>query len=366
MRTLPRALLVAVFLVPALVTAEQPPLASAGGEGVVLLRNGQVLHGKVTRTGDHYIVSLSSGEIRLKADAVERVCRDLEEGYQQKHADVEQGKVQDRLELAQWCIRQELFGYAVRELTDAIAADPTHPRIALVERQLELARERRTPQSGGAAKPDATPSNDDLDRLTRGMPPGTVETFSNTIQPLLLNTCTAAGCHGPQSETKLRLLRIPLGKTPSRRLTQRNLHAVLATINRDDPPASPLLTAPIAPHGTAKAAIFTNREVVQYKHLVDWVHRVASDATAPQPATVERPAENLLQNMSSSAATTDLKGKNSTKRQGATTEKEARAQLRRPPPRRRRTSSTQRFSIGKRRRSRVRFSGRGRGRNGVR
>jgi hypothetical protein len=284
--------------------AQTPGLPLAPREGVVLLRNGHVLRGMVTHTGDQYTVTVAGGEIRLKDDAVELVCADLEEGYRRKHDDIQQGKVQDRLDLAQWCIRHELLGYAARELSDAIAADPKHPRIALVERQLKLARERPAPAVGSAAALDASPSNDDLDRLMRGLPRGTAETFANTIQPLLLNTCTAAGCHGPQSENGLRLLRIPLGKTPSRRLTQRNLYAVLATIDHDDPPASRLLTAPIAPHGTAKAAIFTNREVAQYKHLVDWVQHVASKTPPPQPASVDRPAENLLQNMPSPASVT--------------------------------------------------------------
>jgi len=282
--------------------AEAPRQPVAPREGVVLLRNGQVLRGKIARTGDQYTVTLASGEIRLKADAVEHVCADLEEGYRLKHDDIQQGKVPERLDLAQWCIRHELYGYAASELSDAIVADPKHPRIALVERQLKLACERPAPVAGNAASSDATPSNDDLDRLMRGLPRGTAETFANTIQPLLLNTCTAAGCHGPQSETDLRLLRFPLGKVASRRLTQRNLHAVLAMIDRNDPPASRLLTAPIAPHGTAKAAIFTNREVAQYKHLVDWVQRVASNTPSAQPATVDRPTENLAQSLPTPAS----------------------------------------------------------------
>src|SRR5262245_31072061 len=113
--------------------AAEQPLAMGPEDGVVLLRNGQVLRGRIAHTGDQYVVSLTSVEIRLKCDTVEHVCRDLEEGYRRKRADIEHGKVQDRLELAQWCIRHELFGYAARELSDAIAADPRHPRIALVE-----------------------------------------------------------------------------------------------------------------------------------------------------------------------------------------------------------------------------------------
>ena len=140
------------------------------------------------------------------------------------------------------------------------------------------------------------PTAEDLDRLTHGMPPGTIEMFTNTIQPLLLNTCASGGCHGAQSESHLRLLRTQLGKTSSRRFTQCNLHAIVELIDRADPPASPILTIPVAPHGNAKAPIFTNKDVVQYRQLVNWVMRVAS-GVPEQPQTVEKPDDNLLQQL---------------------------------------------------------------------
>ena len=56
--------------------------------GLVLLRNGQVLRGKVSAQGDHYHLLLDAGEIRLKTEDVEFVCRDLEEGYRLKRAGI--------------------------------------------------------------------------------------------------------------------------------------------------------------------------------------------------------------------------------------------------------------------------------------
>ena len=266
--------------------------------GIVLLRNGQVLSGKITQAGDDYHVVLASGEIRLPASQVELVCRDLREGYERKRARLDPEKVPDHLDLALWCVRQQLFEEAAREIADARTIDQRHPRISLVERQLTLAQQKPT-RILPAVTASEGPSNEDLNRLMRGMPPGTVETFSNTIQPLLLNTCGNAGCHGPQSESKLRLLRTQLGKSSSRRFTQRNLHAVMEMIDRADPPSSALLTAPVAPHGTAKSAIFTSRDVVQYRQLVQWVMRVARGSVVEQPSSVAKPEDNLLQQLPS-------------------------------------------------------------------
>ncbi len=265
--------------------------------GVVLLRNGQILSGRISQAGEEYYVALDSGEIRLRANQVELICRDLAEGYERKRGRIDPDKLGDHLDLALWCIRQGMYDNAAREIADARQIDPRHPRIALIERQFKLAKEQPSSARQKPATGEPSPTNEDLDRLVRGMPPGTVETFATAIQPLLLNTCATGGCHGPQSESKLRLLRTQVGKTSSRRLTQRNLYAVLDTIDRNDPPASPLLTAPVIPHGTAKSAIFTNKEVVQYRQLLQWVMRVSRSGQSEQPTSVDTPEDHLSQRL---------------------------------------------------------------------
>ena len=286
--------LICCCAISTLARAADAPLDVSPQPGVVLLRNGQVVSGRVTQAGEFYYVSLPSGEIRLQSNQVELVCHSLAEGYERKRSRIDPDKLGDHLDLALWCICQHLHENADAEIAEARAIDPRHPRIALVERQLKLAQERPAHEPRAAAA--SGPSNEDLDRLLRGMPPGTVETFANSIQPLLLNTCATAGCHGAQSEGKLRLLRTQLGKSSSRRFTQRNLHAVVEMIDRADPPASPLLKAPVSPHGTAKAPIFTNKDMVQYRQLVQWVMRVAQNS-AEQPANVEKPDDHLLQRL---------------------------------------------------------------------
>src|SRR6478672_10553776 len=53
--------------------------------GVLVLRNGYVLHGAVTRAGDYYIVSQGEGiELQLKNDQVELFCGSMDEAYEFK------------------------------------------------------------------------------------------------------------------------------------------------------------------------------------------------------------------------------------------------------------------------------------------
>ncbi|MEX2119137.1 MAG: hypothetical protein WD847_05975 [Pirellulales bacterium] len=275
----------------------QSPLRLAPVEGHLLLANGEVLSGKVTRAGDHYFVAIDEGEIRLKAADVDTFCESLDQAYEWKRLTIEAGKASDHLQLADWCLRQQLLGCAVRELRDALAAEPGHPGIAVIERRLEQARQRPAPTKANSRKADSAPTNDELDRMVRGMPPGAIEDFMHTVQPLLVNHCSSSGCHGPRSETAFSLFRIPPGRTPSRRLTQRNLHAVLQLL-ADEPRQSPLLLVPLQPHGGAKAAIFTNRQAAQYRQLYRWVHSVRGRGPKASPASVADPVGPLLQSIS--------------------------------------------------------------------
>ncbi len=255
--------------------AEEP----GAGQGVLLLRNGQTIEGQITREDDHYRVAFPDGEIRLRVTAVECYCRTLQEGYQRKRAALAMDSARDHLELAQWCQRHGLYRSAAEELSAAAAIEPKDPMLGVLRRRQELALEP-PPQPLAPAAKDHIPSAEDLDRMTRGMPPGAVETFSQVVQPLLMNHCMASGCHGPQTENSLRLMRTPVSQPAGRRLTQRNLHAVLQFIDYNNAQASRLLSAIKGPHATVKAAIFTDRQAGHYKQIADWVNQVTGHAGA--------------------------------------------------------------------------------------
>lgn len=262
-------------------------------QAVVLLRNGSVLSGLVLRSGDYYEVQFDDGELRIRVDEVAFVGPTLEACYEHRRQGIEFQKVGDHLALAEWCLRHDLIGLAGRELRDAMACDPTHPKIGLLERRLRLALEAPATDTDPAEPTDPQIARpEDLDRMIRSMPRGTVETFTNVIQPLLINQCSTSHCHGPTSESPLKLLRVAAGKTQSRRATQRNLHAVLNGINHDDPDASLLLTMPIRPHGSSAAAVFTSRQAFQYRQLVDWVYAVTNRKKASAAPVAASPTSS--------------------------------------------------------------------------
>ena len=258
-------------------------------ESVLLLRNGGLLQGRITRVDDRYLVELPGGEISVRAAEVQQHCRNVIEAYEVKRTLARIDSAQDHIELAQWCQKEGLPRYAADELAAAKAIDPSHPMLPLVERQIRLASQPQEPLAAPAKSAVTGPTVADLDRMIHAMPPKTVETFTQVIQPMLVSHCGAASCHGPGSAAKLQLFRPPAGSLPSRRLTQRNLYPVLEWVDRDEPGRSPLVTVPTRPHGSSRAPIFANPQNAVYGQLVDWCSRISGNQFPVIHASYEEP-----------------------------------------------------------------------------
>jgi hypothetical protein len=297
----------------AMVCATEPAVSPQ--MGVLVLRNGYVVQGQITQAGDRYLVTLgASDEIRLPVSAVEFQCRTLDEAYQRKRDALDGSSVNQRLELAEWCLRQQLLHRAADQFLAAQLLEPANARVQHLDRRLELAalppREATpTAQASSATRVStATQSGptmvsfDDLDRALRHLPAGTLEQFTNVVQPVLLNRCSLSTCHGQSSKSEYRLLRPASGETLPRRFTQRNLLATLQMTDRRSPDSSPLLKAPTSPHGTAPAAIFGDHDRHQYEALVRWVQLALGPINAAPPATIATPSDNVLRTTDTRAA----------------------------------------------------------------
>jgi hypothetical protein len=111
------------------------------------------------------------------------------------------------------------------------------------------------------------------------MPPGAVEAFTETIQPLLMNSCATSSCHGPGTKSSYVLIRIPPDRTGNRRLTQRNLQSTIQMLDYQSPSQSRLLAAASKPHGNSPTAIFDS-QTAKYRQLLNWIAIVTEKPTA--------------------------------------------------------------------------------------
>jgi hypothetical protein len=277
--------------------ADQPSAGDA--EQFVVLRNGEVLSGHVARQGDRCVVTTSNSEIRVPTKDVDFTCKSLDEAYQLQRNRVIAGRIDDHLNLADWCLRQNLVGYAAREIAAAMDIDPRSPRVAVLDRRLKREQELTQGKQSSTVSPAATApivSPDELERLVRSLPGNTVEAFTLTIQPMLLNNCATAGCHGPSPASKYVLLRPGIGEMPQRRLTQRNLYNTLSWTDHTSPADSKLLAAAKQPHGTDQASAAA-LSATQYQELAAWVIQATQGikTRAPLTANLEQPAADVPQ-----------------------------------------------------------------------
>ncbi len=266
--------------------ATTPPSASAidpsPQDGVLLLRNGEVLQGKIVRVGDFYYVAVANGQVRIRSADVETACRTLQEGYLFKRQNIRLPSAQEHLNLGQWCVRHGLVEEAQRELAEAVRLQPDHPLVPLLQRRIEIARQPALLPTASNLESPLKGDSSELESWVRTLPPVVVEQFTQSVQPILLNNCTAAGCHGPSEKNRFSLLKPPSGQSATRRLTQRNLANTFQWITPKDPLRSPLLTAPLGPHGSAKTPIFGNPQTESYQRLVRWVLLASGAGTAPE------------------------------------------------------------------------------------
>lgn len=275
---------------------------SADETCVVVLRSGGVLHGAVTVAGDRYVVSMPNRTIDVQAQQVLLVAASIEAAYQQQRAQLPRDNNDARLRLVEWCLRYELLTQAEQELDDARAIDELDPRLPLFERRLTVAKKPKSSRSvyqTSIAIEDgkSTAELAELEALAADLPPGTVERFSRKLQPLLVNSCTAAGCHEAGGKQLYQLDRAVLHGLANRRITLRNLAATLAYVDRLSPQESELLKMARRTHGGREHAANNSRQVAQWKQLSEWTTLLAGNSAAParfqEPRVSKRATDTL-------------------------------------------------------------------------
>src|SRR5438094_10065798 len=97
-----------------LARATEPASAAVTGR-VLLLDNGHLLEGEVTRVGDQYRVRRQVGETWVPADKARCLCDSLEQAYLYLRGQANAGDPDERLRLARWCQLHGLRAQALAE-----------------------------------------------------------------------------------------------------------------------------------------------------------------------------------------------------------------------------------------------------------
>lgn len=284
------------------VCAAEPPLSSSS-QKVLILKNEYTMEGDIERVGDRYRVRRKLGETWVPADRVLILLSSLPEAYAYLRGRINLEDPDERLRLARWCRANNLNQQALAELQVAAHLRPDH-----TETQRLLQTWKQIPPMADApktvAKTSASTAQDEL-------PPVEVTTeslglFVTRVQPILMNTC--ARCHATGHGGKFHLGQVYEDSIANRRTMERNLSAVLAQVNLDQPEASRLLTKSISDHARTGQAPLRDHQAAPYRTLEMWVKltvannphlREGRPSSVPQavssvspPFALERPAKN--------------------------------------------------------------------------
>lgn len=266
--------------------------------GVLVLRGARVLRGDVLRTADQFVVQMGEkSQVTVPADQVQFRCESMHEAYLKLSGLLpDNATVADRLQLGDWCLRYGLMSDAAQQLIAAMRLQPDSPLVERFESRLRIAAHTPTRVSTPAVSHVRQPVPPaELDRMVQDLPPETVDQFTRVIQPLLLNRCATATCHGPKHAGAFQLMRPVRNQSMTRRLTQRNLHSALQLVDADVPARSALLRRASDRHAGGTELGLDPNDVAHVAELAAWVHRIARGAAPARPAAVSTQSPLLLQ-----------------------------------------------------------------------
>lgn len=293
------------FIAPAFCAAQQGTdvgQTSAGsnkGQMLVLV-DGQIVTGRFTPRPDGYDVQVPSGRMFIEASRVRFVARSMDDAYKRMRLSQTALTPESHMELARWCVTNKLPDYARREVLDALHLDPNRADAkrlleSLVRSQNPAALPDASMNSGLTQYPSLRNSGGPIveTRSLAGLSRTVAQEFTRHVQPLLMNKCANAGCHGPGTTSSFQLASSRQGSNPT--IAERNLAAVLKQIDLSRPTSSPLIANMEGAHGGSKIPLFRGRSGAQQMGVLrEWVEAVAMDID-PNASPEARAAADVVQ-----------------------------------------------------------------------
>lgn len=249
--------------------------------GILVLVDGKVMTGRFLPRPDGYEVEVQGGRMFVESERVRFIARDLDDAHQRMRSSFSELTPQSHMDLARWCLTNKRTDLARREVLDALHKDPNRIDAQRLLQSLVKQNEGAPGAPGGSGLTEfpslAIPSGPVPEaRSLAGLSRSVAQDFTRHVQPILMNKCSNAGCHGVRSVSSFQLT--PSNRGTSVSIAERNLAAVMKQIDLTRPSSSPLLKTLEGNHANSTTPIFRGRSgAVQMKTLRDWVGAVSND-----------------------------------------------------------------------------------------
>ncbi len=265
--------------------------------GVVVLRDGRVFSGRISNVAGGYRVEWRGTYAIVPFGKVDVTAPSLNEAFIALRDRVLKPTADDHLSLAEWCLKNNLVGSAKSEVSKALQLEPLRQEsrslMVTIDERLNPKAEKFERATGPAMTADGFLRSQA--KTSAGLSREVHRDYVRQIQPLLLNKCGNAHCHGQATETTFRLGRIQRGISGNQLLSQSNLDQVLSQLDLAKPSQSPLLMKAVAVDAQHRKIFLGPRGGNQFKILSDWVSRVAGDL----PSAKKHPSRTNAQHTTS-------------------------------------------------------------------
>jgi hypothetical protein len=271
------------FLLSMLCGTENLP-AGEPAQGVAVLQDGRTIQGKIQEVAGGYRVDHAGGHFILPYTEVSLTSASLVGAYQAYRDSIQKPSAESHLALAEWCISNNLLAQARDEIEAALRLEPQRAEARALLKQVDVLIHgyAGTPAPSNppaeAIRPTAAIPLAQFDRsqerTSAGLSRETHQEFVARVQPLLINKCANAKCHGPAGSTQFTLIGTRIGSSNHRLASERNLEMLFSWIDAAAPRQSPLLTKPGEPSDAHREIFLGERQHQQYLILENWVASV--------------------------------------------------------------------------------------------
>ena len=275
----------------------------------LILKNGQVIQGQISRDANSVYVQTAGGSrVVFPVEKVEFVCSSMNEAYWQKNARVKASDVAGHVGLFHWCMKQGLLKEAENQIDLLVAMDIKASHLEYLNRQLtvalgqhkrwqlrQLAQQRSLeptlPAKASETTGDGvklvgyevnTETSLEIQRLSdlkqieaaaESLPKTSVGIFKRKIEPMLVRNCYR--CHANEATDVMPLMRLGKNQVIPKRFSQRNLFSVLKYTDLNAPLASRIFAAAVSPHADLAKPIL-KKDSVQYINLGNWLIQISA------------------------------------------------------------------------------------------
>ena len=259
---------------------------------VIVMNSGRILTGQMTRNAGGWLVEQANGRVQVPEDQVKLVADNLREAYRKQRDAIVEPTPATHMMLAQWCISYRLHDEARDELKKCLNRDSDHEEARKLLRRLDESLTVKPVAPAASLSPLRTPEGFVVPEVESlgGLSKETATAFTTRVQPLLMNKCGNASCHGAASRGEFKLHAIRFGSSGHRIYTERNLAEALRYIDIKDPALSPLIAVPQGSHGGTAAIFHGPQSAEQLKTLRNFIKQVAHEKQIEERELAQRPS----------------------------------------------------------------------------